>query len=42
MDPFRAVEYILGDVETWPTYIITNIFIVEPITISVNKVEAFM
>jgi len=42
MDPLRAVEDILGDLETWPTYIITNMFIVEPNTISVKKVVAFL
>ena len=42
MDPLRAVEDTLGDVESWPTYIIYNMFLVEPNTISVKKVAAFM
>ena len=24
MDSFRTVEYILGDVESWPTYVINT------------------
>ena len=42
MDPLIAVEDILGGVESWPTYIIYNMFLVEPNTISVKKVAAFM
>ena len=42
MDPLRAVEDILGDVESWPTYIIYNMFLVEPKTISEKKVAAIM
>jgi len=42
MDPLRAVEDILGDVESWPTYIIYNMFLVESNTISVKKIAAFM
>ena len=42
MDPLRAVEDILGDVESWPTYVIYNLFVVKPNTISVKKVAAFM
>ena len=42
MDPLKVVEDILGNVESWPTYIIYNMFVVEPITISVKKVVAFI
>ena len=42
MDPLRAAEVILGDVETWPTHIIYNMFVVKLNTISVKKVVAFM
>ena len=42
MDPSKAVEDMLGVVETWPTYVIFNMFLVEPNTISVKKVTAFM
>ena len=42
IDPLRAVEDILGDVESWHTYIIYNMFLVEANTISVKKVAAFM
>jgi len=42
MDPLKVVEDILGNVESWPTYIIYNMFVVEPNTISVKKVAAFM
>jgi len=41
VDPLRTVEDILGDVESSPTYII-YMFLVEPNTISVKKVAAFM
>jgi len=42
MDPLRAAEDVLGDVESWPTYVIYHMFVVEPNTISVNKVAAFI
>jgi len=42
MDPLRLVEVILGDAESWPTYVIYNMFVVEANTISVKKVAAFM
>jgi len=42
MDPLSSVEDVLGDVETWPTYIIYNMFVVEPNTISVKKIAAFL
>ena len=42
MDPLRAVEDILGDVDTWPTYIIFNIFVEVPDPSSVKKVAAFI
>jgi len=42
MDHLKAVEDMLGDVETWPSYVIYNMFIVEPNTISVKKIAAFM
>ena len=42
MVPLRSDEDILGDVETWPLYVINNMFVVEPNTISVKKIAAFM
>ena len=42
MDPLSAVEDILGDVESWPTCLILDIFVVKPNTISVQNVAAFM
>jgi len=42
MDLLRAVEYILGDVESWPAYIINNLFVVKPDTGSVKKVAVIM
>jgi hypothetical protein len=42
MDPLRAVEDILGDVESWLTYLIYDIFAVEPYAICVKNVAAFM
>ena len=42
MDPLQAVEDILGNVETWPTYAIYNIFDEEPCPKSIKKVAAFM
>jgi hypothetical protein len=37
-----AVEDILGDVDSWPTYLIYDIFVVNRNTISVQNVAAFM
>ena len=43
MNPLQEVEDIVGEpVENWPTYVIYNMFLVEPNTISVKKVAAFM
>ena len=42
MDPLRAVEDILGNVDTWPTYIICDLFVTEHNTISVKHFAAFM
>jgi len=42
MDPLRAVEDILGNVESWSTYIGYNMLVVAPNTINVKKVAAFM
>jgi len=42
MDPLRAVEDIVGDVDSWPTYIICDLFVTEPNTISVKHVADFM
>jgi len=42
MDPLRQVENILGDVETWPSSIIIDLFITKPCTLSVIHVAAFM
>jgi hypothetical protein len=41
-DPLRAVEDITGDVDIWHTYIICDLFVTEPNTISVKHVAAFM
>jgi len=40
--PMRAVGDVLGDVESWPTNAIYNMFVTEHNTISVKKVAAFM
>jgi hypothetical protein len=42
MDPLRAVEDILGNVDSWPTYIICDLFVTERNTISVKHVAAVM
>ena len=42
MDPLRAFEDILENVDTWPTYIISDLFVTDPNTISVKHVAAFM
>jgi hypothetical protein len=42
MDPLSAIEEIIGDVDTWPTYIIHDLFITEPTVKSVKTVVAFM
>ena len=42
MDPLKTVEDILGDVVSWATYIVYNMFLVEPNTINVKKVAAYM
>jgi len=42
MDPCSSAENILGDVEIRPTNVIYNMFVVEPNTITVKKVAAFM
>jgi len=42
MDPLSAVENILGDVETWPSSIIIDLFITKPCILSVIHVAAFM
>ena len=42
MDPLRAVEDILGNGGSWPTYITCDLFVTEPNTISVKRVAAFM
>jgi len=42
VDPLIAVEDNLGGVESWPTCIIYDIFVVNPNTISVQNVAAFM
>jgi len=38
----EAVEDILRNVETWPSYILYNIFVEEPNPRSIKKVAAFM
>ena len=42
MDSLRELEDILGDVESLSTYLIYDIFVVEPNTHSVKNVAAFM
>ena len=42
MDPLQAVEDLLGDVGSWPTYVMYNIFVEVPSPSSVKKVAAFM
>jgi len=42
MEPLRAIEDISGDVESWPVYLIYDIFVLEPNTNSVKNVAAFM
>ena len=42
MNPLQAVEDILGNVGSRPTYAIYNIFIEEPCPRSIKKVAAFM
>ena len=42
MDPLQAVEDILGNVESWPSYVIYNIFIQEPCPSRIKKIAAFM
>ena len=42
MDPLSKVENILGDVESWPSSIIIDLFITKTCTLSVIHVAAFM
>jgi len=42
MDPLSAVEDILGNVESWPTSTIIDIFVRNPNATSVQNVVAFM
>jgi hypothetical protein len=42
MDTLRKVEDILGDVECWSTYLIYDIFVVEPNRNNVKNVAAFI
>ena len=42
MDPLQAVEDILGDIDTWPSYTIYFIFIEKPCSHSIRLVAAFM
>ena len=42
MDPLRAVKDLLGVVDSWPTYIIYNIFVEVPSPRRVKKVASFM
>jgi hypothetical protein len=42
MDPLSAVEDIIGHIDTWPTYIIRDMFITSPSVKSVKTVAAFM
>ena len=42
MDPLRAFEDILGDVDCCPTYVIYNIFVEVPDPSSIKKLAAFM
>jgi len=42
MDPLSSIEEILGHVDTWPTFIIHNMFVETPHQKSVKTVAAFM
>ena len=42
MDPLSAIEEIIGHVDTWPTYIIHDMFIEEPNVKSVKTVATFI
>ena len=42
MDPLCALEHILGDVESWRTSIIFDIFLLKPNSISLLNVASFM
>ena len=42
MDPLSAIEEITGLVDTWPTYIIHDMFVEEPQHKSIKTVAAFM
>ena len=42
MDPLTAVEEIIGHIDTWPTYIIHDMFITSPVVTSVRTVAAFL
>ena len=42
MNPLEAVEDILGNVETWHSYVLFNIFVEIPCPQSIKKVAAFM
>jgi len=42
MNPLKEVEGIVFDVESLPTYLIYDIFVVEPNTHSVKSVDVFM
>ena len=42
MDPLQAAENLLGNVDSWLTYVIYNIFVEVPSPSSVSKVAAFI
>jgi len=42
MNTFTAVEDILGNVESWPTYVKYNIFVEKPCPSCIKEFAAFM
>jgi hypothetical protein len=42
MSTMKWVEEIVGGVESWPTYMILNMFVCPPTEHSMKKVAAFM
>jgi len=41
MDTVKAVEDVLGDIDTWPSYVIYNMSLIETNAITVKKVASF-
>ena len=42
MDPLALVEAELGSVDSWPLYVIRDLFLLEPNSCVMKKVAAFM